>query len=101
MLVLINVLILVKLSQHINFLCIVGGFKLWECAVDLAEHLCTLWGVKSHHNSKSWLQSAVSDEATEKRVLDLGCGHGLPGILAACIGMETHFQAPPLPGNQL
>ncbi len=27
-----------------------------------------------------------------KRVLELGCGHGLPGILALMCGAEVHFQ---------
>ena len=28
-----------------------------------------------------------------KRVLELGCGHGLPGIVALINGAEVHFQA--------
>lgn len=27
-----------------------------------------------------------------KRVLELGCGHGMPGILAMLAGAEVHFQ---------
>eukprot|EP00466_Bigelowiella_natans_P015794 jgi/Bigna1/67735/fgenesh1_pg.4_\ len=42
-----------------------GGFKLWECSIDLARHL------RSHPYVFK-----------EKSVLDLGCGHGVPGITA-------------------
>mmetsp|Transcript_40277 Transcript_40277/g.77010 ORF Transcript_40277/g.77010 Transcript_40277/m.77010 type:complete len:300 (-) Transcript_40277:373-1272(-) len=47
-----------------------GGLKLWECAVDLPRHVYT--------------SSASSTPALPAlkgaRVLELGCGHGLPGI---------------------
>jgi predicted nicotinamide N-methyase len=56
-----------------------GGFKLWEGGVDLAEYLAAdvagnkaVWGGKT--------------------VLELGCGHGLPGIIALLEGAEVHFQ---------
>ena len=46
-----------------------GGFKTWECSLDLvgylAEHL---------------------DLVTNKRVMELGCGSGLPGIFALSQG---------------
>ncbi|XP_065834523.1 histidine protein methyltransferase 1 homolog [Oscarella lobularis] len=53
-----------------------GGFKIWECSIDLIEHLL-----------------ARGIEFGEKRVLDLGCGAGLPGIFALTKGAaEVHFQ---------
>ena len=45
--------------------CIVGGLKVWECSIDLVEYL-----------------SNYKDCLTGLRVLELGCGAGLPGIWA-------------------
>ncbi|CAM8994643.1 unnamed protein product [Rhodiola kirilowii] len=57
-----------------------GGLKLWEGSLDLVKAL----------------QSEVQDQKlsfTGKRVLELGCGHGLPGIFACLQGAAvTHFQ---------
>ncbi|GMH18620.1 hypothetical protein Nepgr_020461 [Nepenthes gracilis] len=57
-----------------------GGLKLWEGSLDLVKSL------------DSELQSGhVSFEG--KRVLELGCGHGLPGIFACLKGAAVmHFQ---------
>ncbi|XP_050536929.1 histidine protein methyltransferase 1 homolog [Daktulosphaira vitifoliae] len=53
-----------------------GGYKLWECSVDILKYLC-----KNVHILK------------EKSVLDLGCGHGLLGILALISGArKVDFQ---------
>ena len=43
-----------------------GGFKVWEGSVDLVRHL-----------------KKNNVEMQGKRVIELGCGHGLPGIYAA------------------
>ncbi|XP_059632114.1 uncharacterized protein LOC132274799 [Cornus florida] len=57
-----------------------GGLKLWEGSQDLVRTLC----------------SEVQDGKlllTGKRVLELGCGHGLPGIFACLEGAAViHFQ---------
>lgn len=57
-----------------------GGLKLWECAVDLVNVL----------------QGEVKDGRLSfrgKRVLELGCGHGLPGLYACLKGASSvHFQ---------
>lgn len=60
-----------------------GGFKLWECALDLCSFLCKEFRIKSLGEGKP-LQG--------KRVLELGCGHGLPGVLCLLAGAEVHFQ---------
>ncbi|ETM50979.1 hypothetical protein L914_05081 [Phytophthora nicotianae] len=51
-----------------------GGFKLWECAVDLVKFVET-------QLRQEKLQMPPS-------VLELGCGHGLPGIHALQRGAE-------------
>eukprot|EP00252_Welwitschia_mirabilis_P021900 TRINITY_DN5751_c0_g1_i1.p1 TRINITY_DN5751_c0_g1~~TRINITY_DN5751_c0_g1_i1.p1 ORF type:complete len:367 (+),score=74.55 TRINITY_DN5751_c0_g1_i1:106-1206(+) len=57
-----------------------GGLKLWESSIDLISVL------KQEINNKS-----ESFEGT--KVLELGCGHGLPGIFACLEGATTvHFQ---------
>ncbi|XP_027116898.2 uncharacterized protein [Coffea arabica] len=57
-----------------------GGLKLWEGSVDLVKTL----------------QSEMQDgklSLAGKRVLELGCGHGLPGIFACLMGSSSvHFQ---------
>ncbi|PVD30747.1 hypothetical protein C0Q70_10022 [Pomacea canaliculata] len=53
-----------------------GGLKLWECAVDLCQYL---------------EECDISMPGCS--VLELGCGGGLPGILAAKMGADiVHFQ---------
>jgi len=63
-----------------------GGFKLWECALDLILHLDDL------SSSPSSSSSTPSIDFTGKRVLEIGCGHGLPGIYALSRGAIVHFQ---------
>jgi SAM-dependent methyltransferase len=54
-----------------------SGQQLWECAVDLVEYL-----------------AANASAVTNRRVLELGCGHGLPGIwcLTRANAAEVVFQ---------
>jgi len=53
-----------------------GGFKLWECATDLINHLIS---------ERFYFYG--------KKVLDLGCGHGMPGLYSIKMGApEVHFQ---------
>lgn len=57
-----------------------GGLKLWEGSLDLVKTL------------SSEMQSGELS-LTGKRVLELGCGHGLPGIFACLKGARAvHFQ---------
>uniref|UniRef100_A0A1E1XIP7 protein-histidine N-methyltransferase n=1 Tax=Amblyomma aureolatum TaxID=187763 RepID=A0A1E1XIP7_9ACAR len=52
-----------------------GGMKVWECSIDLAEYM------ENHLN--------IDDET---KVLELGCGAGLPGLLACLKGAAVDFQ---------
>jgi len=52
-----------------------GGFKLWECSIDLVDHLVD-----------------VSSSLKQLRILELGCGHGFPGIFALQNGAFVTFQ---------
>lgn len=65
-----------------------GGFKLWECAVDLAQYLCREYSLDKLVTSKT----DPNFELVGKRVLELGCGQGLPGIVPLLAGAEVHFQ---------
>lgn len=65
-----------------------GGFKLWEGAVDLCNYL-----IQQQHLSADSLAGRNTDNGLKgKRVLELGCGHGLPGILCLLAGAAVHFQ---------
>lgn len=54
-----------------------GGKKVWECSVDLAVFLS-----ENRHN----LQLTPSSS-----VLELGCGHGIPGIVLLQLGYQVTF----------
>lgn len=65
-----------------------GGFKLWEGALDLANYL-----IARHQLTPGLLAQAVPDGSLRgKKVLELGCGHGLPGILCQMAGAAVHYQ---------
>jgi 2-polyprenyl-3-methyl-5-hydroxy-6-metoxy-1,4-benzoquinol methylase len=54
-----------------------GGVKLWECSLDLCNFLPGYVG---------WY------DLTGLKVLDLGCGHGLPGLYFLLRGAKVMFQ---------
>ena len=61
---------------------VLGGLKLWECAVDLAAYLRGGAGA-----------SELPPQLAGAAVLELGCGHGLPGVVAALGGAaDVTFQ---------
>ena len=51
-----------------------GGLKIWECSIDLA----------------TFLTSSIDFDVVGKKakVLELGCGAGIPGIVAKHLGAE-------------
>lgn len=62
-----------------------GGFKLWEGGIDLAQFAAqTLFPPPP--------PSSHFTTTTRPRVMELGCGHGLPGLVALLYGCEVHFQ---------
>ena len=69
-----------------------GGLKLWECAVDLASFLYAN-GFTTGATSSSDASSAAQKDRLDLfhlcgrgPVAELGCGHGLPGILCVLAG---------------
>ncbi len=60
-----------------------GGYKLWECSIDLAEYLVL------HRNEL--LQTVIprSIGTHPLRILELGCGIGLPGLVVRRILPEN------------
>lgn len=56
-----------------------GGMKIWECSLDLVEFL---------HQTVSQGELRIAG----KKVLELGCGAGLPGIFSLINGATVHFQ---------
>ncbi|XP_024517666.1 histidine protein methyltransferase 1 homolog isoform X1 [Selaginella moellendorffii] len=70
----------VGIADDFSLLSSPGGLKLSECATDLVDTL----------------RREIQDGQLSfrgKRVLELGCGHGLPGVFACIKGASTvHFQ---------
>ncbi|GFH46743.1 hypothetical protein CTEN210_03217 [Chaetoceros tenuissimus] len=56
-----------------------GGLKVWECSLDLCHHLLDLY--QGHHSDLL---------GSGGRVLELGCGHGLPSILVLKLLVERY-----------
>lgn len=76
--------------------CNAGGFKVWEGALDLTLYL-------AQHESELQNRRRVPGEDNRDcdirpfaglHVLELGCGHALPGILALAKGASVDFQVP-------
>ena len=50
-----------------------GGLKVWECTLDMLQ----------------FISDKGADLVAGKRVLELGCGQGLPGIMCAKLGAAS------------
>lgn len=59
-----------------------GGLKLWESSLDLSRFIL------DRHCKKGPMHTSM----TGMRVLELGCGHGVPGIICALLGAQVCFQ---------
>lgn len=62
-----------------------GGFKTWECSLDLCAYLAAHWGVLG--------SSSSSSRARDLRIVELGCGGALPAIAALCLGARDDEHA--------
>ena len=49
-----------------------GGLKTWECSLDLAKYLVS-----------------IADMVKDKAIFEVGCGSGIPGIVAAKLGCKS------------
>ena len=62
-----------------------GGLKVWECSIDLCRYLYDIYGCgcdrrDNYHDKHNNIDRSIEVE-NEMTVLELGCGHGLPGCL--------------------
>ena len=55
-----------------------GGFKLWECSIDLSTYI-----LQNYDSLLSTGSVSGGSNGGSSRVLDLGCGHGILGICCA------------------
>lgn len=65
-----------------------GGFKLWEGALDM----CRLLRQEFEIGDDLFTSPSLAGKLQGMKVLELGCGHGLPGILCLLAGATVHFQ---------
>lgn len=73
-----------------------GGFKLWECSLDLIQFLSTsnydFNGKKVLEVRNFFLFKILEIDFYFSKKKKLGCGHGLPGIYCMKRGSIVHFQ---------
>ena len=60
-----------------------GGIKIWECAIDLLLFL------QDYLND---MQLLNKEKLQTTKTLELGCGHGFPGLQMMTLGSETYLQ---------
>lgn len=54
-----------------------GGYKVWECSLDLAQFML--------HDTRNRILPFPSSSS----VIELGCGHGVPGLVALKLGYSS------------
>ncbi|QDZ23388.1 methyltransferase [Chloropicon primus] len=64
-----------------------GGFKVWECSVDLCQYLMQLYNLGESDGKDG--NGSKHGDLQGKSVLELGCGQGLPGILCLAHGASS------------
>ena len=70
---------------------------MWEGSLDLARFLAARWPPcgRAPHSHAAACSPAVASNGNGRvpgRVLELGCGQALPGLVAMLAGAEVHFQ---------
>ncbi len=93
---------LVSSPDRVRGAVVPGGFKLWEGGLDLARFLCVRWALRGEallgaaaaasSPALPCLCAAAAAAGRPARLLELGCGQALPGLLALLAGAEVHFQ---------
>lgn len=65
-----------------------GGLKMWECSIDLCRFLYELYSTNADTDNRSndGISLALGSNGT---TLELGCGHGLPGIMVSLLGASS------------
>jgi hypothetical protein len=61
----------------------ISGMKVWESSEDLVSYLGTKFVEEQKKKNRDW---------SETRILEIGCGHGLPGMWGLKQGCKVDFQ---------
>lgn len=57
-----------------------GGLKVWECSLDLSTFICENISLFAANNG------------INNKILELGCGYGIPGVILLKNGFNVDFQ---------
>eukprot|EP00752_Nemacystus_decipiens_P002997 g2780.t1 len=68
-----------------------GGLKVWEASLDLVQHLVCPQGGSGDGGGGGGLFAQDRPGRARQSVLELGCGHGFPGIVALQQGWRVCF----------
>ena len=59
-----------------------GGGKIWECSIDLAKYV---------NDNFPNIYNSESSSSSSSCCLELGCGHGVPGLVTLRHGYKVYF----------